>query len=359
MCKINIDTNRAEAFAEGLIGMMNQGALAIMISIGHRTGLFDTLSKLPPSTVDQIAAASGLNQRYVKEWIGAMTVGRIINCDPAGPYYSLPAEHSAFLTREAGKDNIAVFTQYIPLLGSVEDEITECFKKGGGVPYKSYKRFHEIMAEDSGQSLVAALADIILPELPELQGLLQKGVNLLDIGCGRGKAIILLARLFPKSQFTGVDLSREAIKYANEEVRKLKLKNIRFKVKDLTDFNITAPKNKYDIITAFDAIHDQGRPDNVLDGVYKALKPGGIFFMQDIAGSSEHHNNYDHPMGAFLYTVSTMHCMTVSLAQNGLGLGAMWGKEKALEMLSEAGFNNTEIKTFQHDFQNYYYINRK
>jgi 2-polyprenyl-3-methyl-5-hydroxy-6-metoxy-1,4-benzoquinol methylase len=359
MCKVHVDLSRSEAFAEELLGMMNKGALTLMISIGHRTGLFDTMKNLPPSTVEQIAAAAGLNERYVREWIGAMTVGRIVECDPAGPYYSLPPEHSAFLTRDAGSDNIAVFTQYISVLGSVEDEVLDCFRNGGGVPYSSYKRFHDVMAEDSGQSLVSALADIILPGVPELEAKLRKGANLLDIGCGRGKAIILLARLFPQSSFEGVDLSSEAISYASAEVKKLKLKNIKFRVKDLTDFNITAPENKYDIITAFDAIHDQGRPDNVLEGIYKALKPGGIFFMQDISGSSEHHNNYDHPLGALLYTVSTMHCMTVSLAQNGLGLGAMWGREKALEMLSEAGFSDTEMITFKHDIQNIYYINKK
>jgi 2-polyprenyl-3-methyl-5-hydroxy-6-metoxy-1,4-benzoquinol methylase len=359
MCRVHIDTNRAEAFAEELIGMMNRGALTLMISVGHRTGLFDVMSSMPPSTVNEIAEAAGLNERYVREWLGAMTVGKIIECDPEGPYYSLPAEHAAFLTRSAGSDNIAVFTQYISVLGSVEDEVIECFKRGGGVPYSSYRRFHEVMAEDSGQSLVSALADVILPAVPEIEQKLKKGADVLDIGCGRGKAIILLARLFPQSRFTGVDLSKEAIDYASAEVRRLKLNNVEFKVKDLTDFDRTSEHEKYDIITAFDAIHDQARPDNVLNGIYRSLKTGGIFFMQDIDGSSEHYNNYKHPLGALLYTVSTMHCMTVSLAQNGLGLGAMWGKEKALAMLNEAGFTDTEIKNFKHDIQNLYYVNRK
>jgi 2-polyprenyl-3-methyl-5-hydroxy-6-metoxy-1,4-benzoquinol methylase len=359
MCKVHIDTSRAEAFADQLLGMMNMGALSLMISVGHRTGLFDIMSNLPPSSVNEISGISGLQERYVKEWLGAMTVGRVIHCDPSGPYYSLPAEHAAFLTRSAGSDNIAVFTQYISILGGVEDEIISCFRNGGGVPYSSYKRFHEVMAEDSGQSLVSALEDVILPAVPDIEMMMKKGANVLDIGCGRGMAIIMLGRLFPESRFTGLDLSQEAIDYATKEVIRQKLNNVEFRVQDLTDFDRTSAEEKYDIITAFDAIHDQARPDNVLTGIYKALKPGGIFLMQDINSSSEHHNNYDHPLGALLYTVSTMHCMSVSLAQGGLGLGAMWGKEKALEMLSQSGFKNTEIMSFKHDIQNIYYVNRK
>jgi 2-polyprenyl-3-methyl-5-hydroxy-6-metoxy-1,4-benzoquinol methylase len=359
MCRVHIDTKRAEMFASNLIGIMNQGALNLMISIGHRTGLFDIMSKLPPSTSKDIAANAGLNERYVREWLGAMTTGRIIECDPSGPYYSLPEEHAAFLTREAGRDNIAVFSQYFSVLGSVEDEVVKCFRSGGGVPYESYKRFHEVMAEDSYQSLVSSLTDIILPSIPGLINMLEKGVNVLDIGCGRGRAITLLAQLFPKSRFTGMDLSPEAIEYANNQKEKFGLKNISFRVKDLTDFDVTSKPEEYDVVTAFDAIHDQARPDNVLKGVFRTLKKGGLFLMQDIAGSSEHYNNSDHPIAPFMYTVSTMHCMTVSLAQNGMGLGAMWGKERALEMLKENGFRRTEIKNYEHDIQNNYYISRK
>jgi 2-polyprenyl-3-methyl-5-hydroxy-6-metoxy-1,4-benzoquinol methylase len=359
MCKVHIDTHKTEEFAETLIKFLNHGALNLMISVGHRTGLFDVMSELPPSTVKDISVSAGLNERYVKEWLGAMVTGRVIECDPDGPYYSLPEEHASFLTRKAGRNNIAALSQYFAVLGAVEDEVVQCFRSGGGVPYSSYKRFHEVMAEDSDQSLVSSLIDIVLPAVPELIPMLEKGINVLDIGCGRGKAITLLAKLFPKSSFTGIDFSSEAISYASEQVSKSRLKNIKFKVQDLTDFNLKAPAQEYDLITAFDAIHDQARPDNVLSGVNKALKDNGLFFMQDIAGSSEHYNNYDHPIAPLLYTVSTMHCMTVSLAQDGLGLGTMWGKEKALEMLKDAGFNKTDIINFEHDIQNNYYINRK
>jgi 2-polyprenyl-3-methyl-5-hydroxy-6-metoxy-1,4-benzoquinol methylase len=354
-----MDTQKSEAFAENLLGMLNQGALTVMISIGHRTGLLDTMSTLPPSTSVEIANAAGLDERYVREWLGAMTTGKIIECNPENKTYSLPAEHAAFLTREAGADNIGVFAQYIPLLGTVEDKILDCFNNGGGVPYSEYGRFHEVMAEDSGQSVVSLLVELILPAVSGIVKKLEEGIEVLDLGCGRGKALNLMARVFPNSRFVGYDLSFEAIEYARKEAKELNLTNVKFEVKDLTYFDEEASQKEFDFITTFDAVHDQARPDNLLAGIYKALKDDGIYLMQDISSSSEHHKNLGHPVAPLLYTISTMHCMTVSLAQGGAGLGTMWGREKALEMLEDAGFKNIEIKNFEHDFQNDYYIIKK
>lgn len=359
-----IDAQKSEAFAENLIGMMNQGALTLMTSIGHRTGLFDTMKNLPPSTSTQIADTAGLNERYVREWLNGMTVGRIVECQANGsngrePLYSLPPEHAAYLTRDAGADNIAIFSQYVSVLGSVEDKIVKCFNEGGGVPYSEYKRFHEVMAEDSGVSVLSSLTDAILPLVPGIIGRLEEGIDVLDIGCGRGRALNLLAEKFPNSRFTGYDLSEEAIVYARETAKRINALNARFEARDLTTFDDDAPAKRYDFITSFDAIHDQARPDRVLAGVYKALKDDGVYLMQDIAGSSNVYENMDHPIGPFLYTASTMHCMTVSLAYGGLGLGTMWGKQKALEMLDATGFKSIEVEQLEHDFQNYYYIVRK
>ena len=351
-----LDQTKAEQFAERMLGLLNSSSLMLMISIGHQTKLFDTLVNLPPSTSQQIADAANLNERYVREWLNAMVVGRIIDYSPADRTYVLPSEHAAFLTRLAPADNIAVYSQFIPLLATVEQQIIECFHQGGGVPYPAFKRFHAVMAEDSNQTVVAALEDHILPLVPGLIDRLIQGIDVLDVGCGSGYALNQMATLFPNSRFTGYDLSEEAIGIATTEAQQQRLTNVKFQVKDTTQLNEV---EQYDFITTFDAVHDQARPDLVLQNIYRALRPDGVYLMQDIHAATEVSGNLEHPLAPFLYTISCMHCMTVSLAQGGVGLGTMWGQEKAFELLKEAGFSSIEVKNLPHDIMNDYYINKK
>ncbi len=354
--KLPIDQEKAEAFVGQMLDTLNKAALTLMTSIGHRAGLFDAMSEMPPATGEQIAEKAGLNERYVREWLGAMVTGRIVEYDAERRAYSLPPEHAAFLTRAAVPNNLAATTQFIPLLGAVEDAIVESFRWGGGVPYSAYPRFHEVMAEESSQTVLSGLIDAILPLVPDAIADLQRGIAVMDIGCGRGRALNLLARAFPESRFTGYDFSREAIAEARVEAQREGLSNARFEVKDAAQLN---EKGAYQLITAFDAIHDQAHPRSVLKAVADALSPDGVFLMQDIRASSHLDKNMDHPLGPFTYTISCLHCMTVSLALGGEGLGAAWGEEQAVELLSEAGFSEVAVRQLSHDIINNYYIARK
>lgn len=354
-----MDQSRAEAFGGRLLTALNNGALCLMISIGHRTGLFDTMRGMPPATSADVAKQAKLDERYVREWLGAMVTGGVVDVDASGTRFALPAEHAAFLTRAAAADNMAVFAQYIGLLGGVEDDIVECFQRGGGVPYARFPRFHAVMAEDSGQSVLSSLESHILPLVPGLGERLARGLRVLDVGCGRGRILQRLAQLYPQSRFTGLDLSEEAIGHARAEASRAGLRNLEFVARDLSDFDATAEPAAYDFITTFDAVHDQARPLSVLRGIHRALAADGIYLMQDIKGSSHPHKNVDHPLGTLLYTVSCMHCMTVSLAQGGEGLGAMWGEEKTREYLERAGFRSVEKHELAHDIQNNWYVVRK
>ena len=351
------DRARADEFAGTLLTTLNHGALCLMISVGHRVGLFDVMREMEPATSQEIATRAGLNERYVREWLGAMVTGRVIDMDPASGRYRLPPEHAAFLTRAAGADNVGVFTQYIGLLGGVEDDIVECFRHGGGVPYDRFPRFHEVMAEDSGQSVMSSLESHILPLVPGLTERLKVGIRMLDVGCGRGRIVNRLAALFPKTRFVGMDLSESAIASARDDA--VGRDNVEFLVADLSDFDRSAPVGAYDFITTFDAVHDQAKPLNVLKGIHRALKPDGVYLMQDISGTSHVDRDIAHPIGTFLYAISCMHCMTVSLAQGGEGLGAMWGEEKTREYLERAGFRSVTTHKLAHDIQNNWYVARR
>jgi len=351
-----IDQAKAEAFAGQMVGILNGSILGLMTSIGHRTGLFDKMAELPPSTSEQIAQATGLNERYVREWLGAMVTGRFMEYDPAGKTYRLPPEHAASITRAAGPNNLAAFMQFAALMGNVEDQIVDCFQKGGGVPYSAYPKFQQLMAEESAQVFDATLTDVTLPLVPGLVDRLKSGIEVADISCGQGHAINLMAKAFSNSRFVGYDFSEGGISAGKAEAKQLGLTNARFEVKDVAELNETA---KYDLITVFDAIHDQAQPRKVLANISRALKPDGVFLCVDIQASSNLEENMEHPLAPMLYGVSTLHCMTVSLALNGEGLGTVWGEQKARELLTEAGFKQIDVEHVEGDIFNSYYVCRK
>lgn len=346
-------TAAAGAFAEDLVTKLNHGAIIAMVSLGHRLALFDHLAHLPPSRSETIARAAGLHERYVREWLAVMTTGKIVTYDPQTRCYELPAAHAACLTRAAVPNNVAVNAQFVPFIAKMEDALIDCFRNGGGLPYHAYPCFHQVMSEDSAQTVVAALREHILPLVPGLETRLAQGIDVLDAGCGAGRALLELARTYPRSRFVGYDLCPEAFAETALEAEEAGLTNLVLQARDLRDFH---EPQRYDLITSFDAVHDQADPQGLLSGIARALRPGGVYLMQDIAGSSDLENNLDHPLGPLLYSISCAHCTPVSLEQGGPGLGTMWGEEVAQEMLRTAGFNRITQHHLEHDPFNVYFI---
>ncbi len=348
-----VETSAAEEFAGRMLGVFNDSALCLLLSVGHQVGLFDTMADLPPSTSAEIAAAAGLDERYVREWLNGVTAGRVVEHDPERSSYWLPAEHAASLTTGAGPGNLARLMQLVPLLAEVEEQVIACFTTGGGVGYDAFPRFHRLMAEDSEATHDAGLLDLVVPLVPALRETLTAGATVADVGCGSGHAVNLLARAFPDSRFIGYDFAAEAIEAARKESAEWGLGNTEFVVRDVADLGAV---RAYDVVTAFDAIHDQADPATVLANIAAALKPGGTFLMVDIKASSHVHENLEEPAATFLYTVSLMHCMTVSLAQGGAGLGTAWGRQTAVRMLHDAGFANVDVHEIETDPFNSYYV---
>ncbi len=316
---------KTEAFTARMLNILNGGMLALMISIGRQTGLFEVMAGLHPSTSEQIATASGLNERYVREWLAAMVVGRIVDYDSMSESYTLSPEHALFLTKAAGPNNMARSAQVIPLLAAVEGLVIDSFHNGGGVPYSAYTRFMEIVAESSSQRFDELLISKIIPLMPEIVVALKNGIDVLDFGCGQGHAVNLMAKTYPKSNFTGYDMLEEYIDAAKSEAESMGLSNVHFELKDILE---VGESNRFDFITAFDVIHDLAQPFKVLKTIAQVLQPEGTLFIADVAGSSHLHENLDSPRGPWMYSVSTMHCIPVSLAYGGAGLGTMWVNRK-------------------------------
>jgi 2-polyprenyl-3-methyl-5-hydroxy-6-metoxy-1,4-benzoquinol methylase len=346
-----LDPAKQEAFAGEVADVLNKGALALLTSVGHQCGLFDALAALPPSTSADIAKAADLDERYVREWLGGMVVGGFVEYEPERHTYVLPPEHAAFLTTAAGPDNLAGMMPYVALMGEVEQQVVRCFREGGGVPYAAYPRFQALQAEETARVYDLALVGTIVPLVPGLEERLRAGIDVLDVGTGQGHAPLVLARAFPASRFHGLDQSEAAIETARAEAARAGLANLRYTLADSTEIT-----GEYDVITAFDVIHDLARPAETLAAIARALRAGGTFLMGDIAASSKLEENIGHPFGPALYGFSVFYCMTTSLSTGGAGLGTVWGQETAVRMLKEAGFEDIDVKSVEGDPINAYYI---
>lgn len=347
------DSAAAEAFAETMAATLNAGAVSAMTSVGHRIGLFDVMAAMPPSTSARIAEHAGLSERYVREWLKAMVTGRVIEYDPLSETYSLPPERAACLTRNAPLGNLAVYSQFVTLVGEVQDRLLDCFRTGEGTRYGEYPCFHQIMAEDSDQTVTASLFEHILPLAEGIMERLDEGIDVLDAGCGRGAAVVAMALAYPESRFTGYDLCGDAIAFASERAEEAGVDNVTFEQCDMSDFS---DRECYDFVTSFDAVHDQKDPQQLLKAIRGTLRAGGTYLMQDIGGSARLEKNMNFPLAPLLYAISCAHCMPVSLGQGGKGLGTMWGWETALTMLEDAGFRDIRRNLLPHDPMNVWFV---
>jgi SAM-dependent methyltransferase len=351
-------------FAQRMTDILNYGALNLAVGIGYKNRIFDVLEDLSKSaTIEEIATASGLNNRYLREWLGIMVAGKIIELSQTADgedSYFLPPEHASFLTRKSGSNNLGVYTLEIPLLTSCAmSAVNKGFHTGEGIPFSQYPDFQQFMDYLADAKHKQVLIADFLPSVEngKLVERLTDGIRVCDIGCGEGVALNLMAKAFPKSTFLGIDNHEAAISVGRNEAQNMGLSNVVYKNQDAAKIvGNTEFCRQFDYICAFDAIHDQSHPLEVLKGIHYMLVPGGLFSMIDIKAFSNHGDNMDHPMGAFLYTVSLMHCMPVGLNDNGTGLGMMWGREQAEVMLSEAGFENIEVMEMENDGFNLHYL---
>ena len=360
------DEKRKE-FLKKMTDILNFGALNLAMGIGYRTGLFDVMDGCDsPKTASNIAEKAGLSARYVTEWLGIMVCGDIVQLTENGSkedLFFLPREQGDLITRRSGNSNLGVYTQEIPLLTACAMEpVVQGFYTGEGVAYENYPKFQSFMSQLADAKHRQVLVGRFLPSVDggRLFRKMQSGIRVCDLGCGEGLAVTLMAGAFPESEFVGIDISEKAIQRGEMMVRRQGLHNVTFLQTDAATMKDNRGLGEsFDYVTAFDAIHDQPRPQEALKGIYAMLRPGGLFSMVDIAASSRLSDNRGHPMGAFLYTVSLMHCMPVALVNGGMGLGMMWGRQKAVEMLHEAGFDKVDVLEVPDDpFNLHFYCRR-
>ena len=333
------ESQPAKPFAGKLLNIYSGAVLTKLIEIGYHTGLFEASTKGPATSVE-LSARSGLEERYVREWLNAMASGGIFIYDSLSGKYCMPEEHALFLTGNSAS-NMIPLSRMIEHFGKQIPKLVDCFKNGGGIPYSEFRPEFTTCMDDSWRRIFDEhLIKGFIGRVDRLKERLISGIRVLDIGCGTGHAVNLMAREYPNSRFEGYDIASDAITRACDEAAEMGLENTEFKVLDVTKLPLN---KKFDLIMAFDTIHDQQKPERVLKQVRGSLATGGIFLMIEFKFSSNLEKNLENPFAPFYYGMSLMHCVTVSLACGGPGLGAVWGEESARQMLSDAGFTDIKV----------------
>jgi SAM-dependent methyltransferase len=348
-----LDVQQVEGFAQRIFGAYVDSMLVLMIDLADRTGLFAVMGEAGTSA--EFADRASLDERYVREMLGALVTGGIVTYDAATGRYHLPPEHAVCLSGE-GSANLAPLSRIPTLLATYLDDAEVVVRDGGGIPYERFRPgFTAVMDGVSRGVFDQQLVPAILPLAEGLVEDLRRGINVADIGCGTGHSTVVLAKAFPASTFVGYDLAPDALEVGRAEAAAEGLTNVRFELRDIRTLPDDPP---FDLICGFDVIHDQADPAGVLERVHRVLRPGGRFLMMDIKAASRLEDNLGNPLAPFLYAVSTLHCMTVSLAQGGAGLGTAWGEELAQQMLAEAGFVDVSVHDVPDDPLNQIYLAR-
>eukprot|EP00798_Chlamydomonas_sp_ICE-L_P024571 gene24571-10182_t len=353
------------SFANRLTELLNGQSVATALGVASRTGLLKAILSNSPDgrTAAALAEQAGMSIRYAQEILAALVCGKVVDLDPSKDpqEFALPADRKDALA------GMGLYFEELPLLSQCAfDQVCKAAATGEGVPSHHYSAFSAWMGKLSNEKHEKTLVQTFLPSLDGgnvVSKLRAGGARVMDLGCGHGLAARLIAKAFPGNTIIGVDIDPPSIAAALSHPDAVSLVadgHLQFHEGDASSLATTDWLGSFDLLLSFDAIHDLPDPQGAMKVARSILKPGGegVFAMVDIRARSGIHNNTEHPMAPFLYTVSLLHCMPQGLNHGGAGLGMMWGQEKAVAMLKDAGFNKVDVVEMEFDAFNDVYMCR-
>ncbi|MSR14246.1 MAG: SAM-dependent methyltransferase [Gammaproteobacteria bacterium] len=325
-----------------------------LCAIGDRLELFKIIAEHGPLTSSELAARSGLNERYVREWIYGISLAGYLDFDKGSRQVSMPESHRPALVEVGGPlYQGGLFKMFNALMDPYEDLI-RAFREGGGIDYARYgDDFWRGLEHNSCVRYKNNLVSKWLPEVPDLVAKLEAGGSFADFGCGAGRAVIELAQRFPTATFHGFDLFEGNINTARERAREAGLAN-------RTTFTSTNFANgiagQFDVVATFDVIHDMADPRGGFRTVRQACKDDGIYLLMDIECTDDPADNIG-PFAVFKLGASLHFCMTTSLGQGGEGLGTVGLPESRVREFSKAaGFSSVRRLPIQNPLNAFYEI---
>lgn len=350
-----MDDKKIEELAFRVVGDMGGAFTMALGYVGDRLGLFRAMAGVGPVTSKELAAKTELNERYVREWLRAMVAAEYINYDTTSTKYVMTEEQAFVLADEDSPMFVGgAFHFTTPSIWNVP-RIMDAFQKGGGIPYSEIgKEIPEAIERFFRPGYVHFLVKDWLGAVSGLTPRLERGVAVADIGCGCGQSTVAMAKAFPKSKVLGIDYHGPSIERARKLAAARDLTNVEFLQAPAQEI----PKNRrFELICSFDCIHDMVDPDATLKAIREALADDGVYVWSEPNASANAHENRN-PLGKTFHTISPLHCMTVSLAYNGAGLGTVIGEEGARALAKAAGFSSFERLPIQNPFNQFFALRR-
>ena len=327
-----------------LSGLVTSG----MIYLGHHLGLYSAMQDAGPLTSEQLAQKTGLHERWVREWLRGQAAAKLIDYD-GDDRFSLSPIAALVLANPDSPAFAAGSFSALPQQAAVLEPLRDSFKTGIGLPYDAFG----LEGARGVEGMLApwfrtVLVPMVLPQLEDVSAKLTAGAKVADIGCGTGVALVEMAKPYPHSEFHGYDLSQHALTHARERQAQNGLDNVAFHDPSQEPL---PEDGSFDLVTAFDCIHDMSHPQEVLNAIRRTLKADGTLFIADINAKPTFEENLaENPMTAMMYGFSVLSCMSSSLSvPDGAGLGTLGFSEPvAQRMTRAAGFTRFR----RHDFQN-------
>lgn len=349
-----MDRAKIDAFLDRFVELASGATTIGLLALADRSGLSRHLAGIGDGTAEELAQGAGLELRYVEEIMSGLAAAGVVDYHPGSERFELAPEHALFIADESSPYFMGGFLDILPAVLARVDDVARATVEGGGVGFEEFGD-DIVRGIDRGNSPSQRtfLLSRWLPAVPGLVAGLEKGIRAADVGCGSGTAALLIARAFPNSRVFGFDLAAESI--SNARSRGKGLDNLEFLENDVGEIPTEPP---FDLITSFDVIHDLADPLAGMRRIRQALAGDGVYLMMEPNASSRLEDNLT-PRGAMLYGISTLHCMTQSLAVGGAGLGTAWGRERAAGMAEEAGFGSFRpLNDITNKFSAFYLLSR-
>lgn len=340
---MSVDEHKLHDFISHAVSDLAAGSAGVMISVGHKLGLYKSMAGAGPLSAPEVANRAGCAERYVREWLNGQAAGGYVTYHPESETYELTPEQAFVLADENSPVHFPPAWDITASMWLDQEQTLQAFRTGEGIPWGEHNdRLYCGVAAFFGNAYRGELVPNWLPALEGVEDKLKTGATVADIGCGHGRSTIIMAEAYPRSRFHGYDLHPGSIEAARENARQAGVEDrVEFDVADARDY----PAKGFDLICYFDCLHDMGDPVGAAEHARRSLDENGTAMLVEPFAHDRLEDNIN-PVGRLYYSASASLCCAHSLSEDvGMALGAQAGESRLAQVFKEAGFSELRRAT--------------